>query len=101
MPLLTLDNTKWVLEAQVQPGQDVFDLRPEEITQDLVNAFLKLRERNLRNKNLELRFLLADARETDARLYQQSITETIKALSRLQRILVARPASEPQSLAAR
>jgi DNA primase len=101
MPLLTLDNTKWVLEAQVQPGQDVFDLRPEEITQDLVNAFLKLRERHLRNKNLELRFLLADAKETDARLYQQSITETIKALSRLQRILVARPASEPQSLGAR
>ncbi len=94
---LTLQNRKWLLEAQVEPGQDAFDPKPDEVKQDLVNGMLRLRERNLLKQNAEMRFLLEDADEADARLYQQATVETITALSRLQRILGSRPATEHRS----
>lgn len=94
---LTLQNRKWLLEAQVAPGQDAFDPKPEQVKQDLVNGMLRLRERNLLKQNAEMRFLLEDADEADARLYQQTTVETIMALSRLQRTLGSRPVSEHQS----
>jgi DNA primase len=98
MSLLTLNNKKWLMEAQVDPAQDAFELQPDEIEQDLVNSLLKLRERNLRRRNVEIRFLLEDADQADARLYQGETGKTITALSRLQRILASRPVGENQSL---
>jgi len=97
MSLLTLNNKKWLMEAQVDPAQDAFDLQPDEIQQDLVNGLLKLRERNLRRRNLEIRFLLEDADQADVRLYQRETGKTATALSRLQRILASRPVGENPS----
>jgi len=94
-PLSTLRNTKWLLEAQVDPGQDIFDLDAGEIKQDMLNSLLKLRERNLLRKNAEIRFLLEDADAADTRLYRQAAAETITALSRLQRTISARLPSDP------
>jgi hypothetical protein len=98
MSLLTLNNRKWLMEAQVDPAQDAFALQPDEIQQDLANSLLKLRERNLRRRNIEIRFLLEDADRADARLYQRETSKTITALSRLQRILASRPVGENPSL---
>ncbi len=95
---LTLDDQKWLMEAQVDPGQDVFDLNPEERMQDFLHSLLKLRERHLLKQNAELRFLLEDADKADARLYQQATGETIAALSRLQRTIASRLAGEQQSV---
>jgi DNA primase len=86
---LTIRNRSWLMEAQVQPGRDAFDLKPDEATQDLLNSCVKLRERNLRKRNTEIRYLLEDADDTEARLYQTATIENIKALSRLQRFLVS------------
>lgn len=94
-PLSTLRNTKWLLEAQVDPGQDVFDLDAGEIKQDMLNSLLKLRERSLLRKNAEIRFILEDADAADTRLYRQAAAETITALSRLQRTISARLPSDP------
>ncbi len=87
---LTLQNEKWLLEAQVQPGQDIFDLRPDEIRIDLTQSLLKLRERYLLRQNTALRFLLQESDPTDVRHYRQATSETILALSRLQRKMSAR-----------
>lgn len=95
---LTLDDQKWLMEAQVDPGQDVFDLNPEERMQDFLHSLLKLRERHLLKQNAELRFLLEDGDKADARLYQQATGETIAALSRLQRTIASRLAGEQQSV---
>jgi DNA primase len=88
---LALHNKKWLVDAQVEPGQDVFELRPDEIQQDLLNSLLKLRERSLKRRSAEIRFLLEDADEFDARLYQRTTSE---ALGRLQRKLSSGSSSE-------
>jgi DNA primase len=93
---LTLRNRRWLFEAQVEPGQDVFSLRPDELRQDLLYGLLKLRERALLRQNAEIRFLLLDAEPTDVRLYQGVASEKISALARLQRILTARPLNAVQ-----
>jgi hypothetical protein len=85
------------LEAQVDPGQDAFDPKPEDLRQDLLASMLKLRERRLRKQNAELRFLLEDAEKADVRVYQQATGETIGALSRLQRAMSSR-SSEHQTV---
>ncbi len=94
---LTLRNRRWLLEAQVDPGQDAFDPKPEDLRQDLLASMLKLRERRLRKQNAELRFLLEDAEKADVRVYQQATGETIGALSRLQRAMSSR-SSEHQTV---
>jgi DNA primase len=94
--LMTLANTKWLLEAQVERGQDAFDLKPDEVKKDLLLSLLKLRERSLLRKNTELRFLLEETDETDARLYQRATGATITALSRLQRTMSSWPSGETQ-----
>jgi DNA primase len=96
--LLTLNNRKWLMEAQVDPAQDAFDLQPDEVEQDLLNGLLKLRERNLRRRNVEIRFLLEDTDQADARVYQSEISKTIMALARLQRMLSSKPIGEDPSL---
>jgi DNA primase len=93
---LTLRNTKWLLEAQVDPAQDIFDLEPDAMKQDLLTSLLKLRERSLLRQNAEIRFLLEDADEADARLYRHTTSKTIVALSRLQRMLSSRSSGEGQ-----
>ena len=98
MSALALSNKKWLLEAQVEPGQNAFDLQPDEIKQDLLNGILKLRERNLLKRNAEIRFLLEDSDEADTRVYQLAAGKTISALSRLQRMLSPKPPGEHQSL---
>lgn len=95
---LTLDNKRWLLEAQVEPGQDVFDLKPDDRAEDLLNSLLKLRERSLLRQNAELRFLLEDADETEIQLYRNATSETITALSRLQRMISSRQSGEKQSI---
>jgi DNA primase len=92
---MTLEDTRWLLEAQVQPGQDAFNLEPNAVKQDLLTNLLKLRERSLRKQNTEIRFLLEDADTTEARLYQQATSRTITALSRLQRIISNEHFSQP------
>ena len=92
---LTLHNTKWLLEAQVEPGQDIFDLEPGQVKQDTLNSLLKLRERSLLRKNAEIRFLLEDVNDADTSLYRQAAAETIMALSRLQRTISSRVPSDP------
>jgi hypothetical protein len=94
---LTIRNRKWLQEAQVQPGQDAFDVRPEEVLEHRVNGLLKLRERNMRQRNAEMRFLLEDAGADEGRMYRKAIGETIVALSRLQRLLVSRMSATPLS----
>ena len=95
---LTLRNRRWLLEAQVDPGQDAFEPKPEDLIQNLLASMLKLRERRLRKRNAELRFLLEDAEKADVRVYQQATGETIGALSRLQRAMSSRSVSTDQSL---
>jgi DNA primase len=97
MPLSTLHDTKWLLEAQVKAGQDIFDLGPDEIKQDLLNGLLRLRERNLQRRNTEIRFLMEEADETEGRLYQRATSETGAALLRLHRRIIAGPSGEPQT----
>ncbi len=87
MPSLTLHNQKWLLDAQAEPGQDAFDLRPEESKQDFMNSLLRLRERNLRRRSIEIRFLLEEATEAEARLYRHATSETSAALLQLHRKL--------------
>jgi DNA primase len=96
---LTLQNEKWLLEAQVQPGQDIFDVRPDEIRMDLTQSLLKLRERYLLRQNTALRFLLQESDPMDVRHYRQATSETILALSRLQRKMSARFSTQQQSVA--
>jgi DNA primase len=98
MTPMTLHNRKWLLEAQMQPGQDAFDLRPEEVSEDVLNSLLKLRERRLRKHSAELRFLLEEADAADARLYGKAIAELTVALARLQRLLISRQSGEPTTL---
>jgi DNA primase len=86
---VTLQNRKWFVEAQVQPGQDIFDLKPDEAWQDLIRSLLKLRQQRLLRRNAEMRYLLEDADEEDARLYQQVITRTIETLALIQRAMSA------------
>jgi DNA primase len=93
-PMMLL-NQKWLLEAQMQPGQDAFELRPEEVTEDVLNSLLKLRERKLRKRGTELRFLLEEVDAADARLYRKAIGELTGALARLQRLLISRQSGEP------
>jgi len=85
---LTLQNTKWLLEAQVEPGQDVFAPPPDQAQHDLINALLKLRERNLQRQNAGIRLLLQDADNSDVRTYLYATSEIGAALARLQRKLV-------------
>lgn len=87
MPSLTLRNQKWLLDAQAEPGQDAFDLRPEELQQDFMNSLLRLRERNLHRRSIEIRFLLEEATAVEARLYQHATSETSAALLQLHRML--------------
>lgn len=94
---VTIRNRRWLLEAQVEPGQDVFDLEPNDAKQDLVNSLLKLRERRLLKRNAEIRFLLEDADKVDARLYQEATGKTIAALSGLQRAITSKPINDRQS----
>jgi hypothetical protein len=93
-----LHNRKWLVDAHTEPGQDVFELRPDRLRQDLLNGLLRLRERNLKRRNAEIRFLLEDADQADARLYQQAINATSAALLRLQQRIISGPASEQQTL---
>ncbi len=93
-----LQNPKWLVDAHTEPGQDVFELRPDRFRQDLLNGLLRLRERNLKRRNAEIRFLLEDADQADARLYQQAINATSAALLRLQQRIISGPASEQQTL---
>jgi hypothetical protein len=86
---VTVQNRKWFVEAQVQPGQDIFDLQPDEAWQDLIRSLLKLRQQRLLQRNAEMRYLLEDADDDDARLYQQVIITTIEALARVQRAMSA------------
>jgi DNA primase len=95
---MTLQNQTWLLEAQVDPGHDAFDLTQEEQTHDILHSLLKLRERNLRRRNAELRYLLEDADGADARTYQQAFSDTTTALWRLQRVNAARQSGEGQSM---
>jgi DNA primase len=97
-PLLTLYNKKWLVDAQMEPGQDVFALRMDEMQQDLVNSLLRLRERKLKRRSADIRFLLEDAGEADARLYQRATKETGAALLRLQQRIISGPTSESQTL---
>jgi DNA primase len=89
LPSLTLQNKKWLLDAHVELGQDAFELKPEEIQQDVFNGLLRLRERNLKQRSAEIRFLLEDVGENDARLYQRATSETGTALLRLQQWIVS------------
>ena len=84
---VTLQNRKWFVEAQVEPGQDIFYLKPDEEWQDLLRVLLKLRQHRLLRRNAEMRYLLEEADETDARLYQQVIIKTITTLAQLQRAM--------------
>jgi DNA primase len=93
----TLHNRKWLLEAQVDPAQDAFRLRQEDLVQDLLHSLLKLRERSLLQRNAELRFVLEDVDRSDAHVYQQATSKTIAALSRLQRIISSRLSGENQA----
>jgi hypothetical protein len=86
---VTLRNRRWFVEAQVEPGQDVFDLNPDEEWLDLLRSLLKLRQQRLLRRNAEMRYLLEEANEQDAQLYEQVITRTIATLARLQRALSA------------
>jgi DNA primase len=86
---VTVQNRKWFVEAQVQPGQDIFDLQPDEAWQDLIRSLLKLRQQRLLQRNAEMRYLLEDADEDDARLYEQVIITTIETLARIQRAMSA------------
>jgi hypothetical protein len=89
---LFIRDKKWLLEAQVDPEQDAFDLQPADIVQDLVNSLLKLREQNLLRRNTEIRFLLEDAEESELKSYQQATAKTITALSQLRRVIGINPA---------
>jgi DNA primase len=97
-PWVTLQNEKWMQEAQVEPGHDIFELRPDEIKVDLVQLLLKLRERRLLNQNARLRFLLEDADAADAHHYRQETNETILALWRLQRAISSTSSPNTQPL---
>jgi DNA primase len=88
MSSLTLHNTKWLLEAQVEPGQDAFAPPPDQAQHDLVNALLKLRERNLQRQNAGIRLLLKDTENANERTYRQAISKIGSALAQLQRKLV-------------
>jgi DNA primase len=95
---LTLHDKKWLLDAQVELGQDIFELRPDEMQQDLLNSLLRLRERNLKRRNAEIRFLLEDAEEAEVRLYQRATSETGAALLRLQQWIISGSSGEHQPL---
>jgi len=84
----TLQNRKWLLEAHVEPGQDAFDLEPDEFKHNLLVSVLKLRERNLQRRNTEIRFLLEASDHADIRTLYHTTFEISAALSRLQRKLV-------------
>ncbi len=91
MTTVTLRNTKWLLEAQVEPGQDAFTPAPDQAEQDLINGILKLRERNLQRQSAEIHFLLQESSYAEARAYLQATNEISAALSRLHRRLLPRP----------
>lgn len=94
---LALRNKRWLLDAQVELGQDVFELRPDEMQQDVFNSLLRLRERNLKRRSAEIRFLLEDAEEADAHLYQRATSETGAALLRLQHWIISGSPKEHQT----
>jgi DNA primase len=95
---LTLRNKRWLQEAQVQPGQDAFEVNPDKVTEDLLTGVIKLRERNLRKKNVEIRYLLEEADQAEVRIYQRATGETITALARLQRLLNSGASGETSSM---
>jgi DNA primase len=82
--LLAPQNKKWPPDAQANSGQDTLELRPDEIQEDLLNGLFRLRERNLKQRSLNIHFLLEDADKATMRLYQRETNDTNAALLRLQ-----------------
>ena len=86
-------------DAQVDPGQDAFELKADEAQQDLIDGLFRLRERNLKRRSIKIHFLLEDADKTALRLYQRATNDTNAALLRLQQRIRLGPtdASLPSS----
>jgi hypothetical protein len=74
----------WPPDAQGNSGQDALELRPDEVQEDLLNGLFRLRERNLKQRSLNIHFLLEDADKDTMRLYQRETNDTNAALLRLQ-----------------
>jgi DNA primase len=81
--LLTAQNKKWPPDAQVDPDQDTYEPRPEEVQQYLVTGLLRLRERNLKRRSENIKYLLEDADNATLRIYQRETNDTQAALLRL------------------
>jgi hypothetical protein len=81
--LLMPQNKKWPPDAQVDPDQDIYEPQPEEIQQYLVTGLLRLRERNLKRRSENIKYLLEDADNATMRIYQRETSDTQAALLRL------------------
>jgi DNA primase len=89
MPKLTISNQTWAQDLPTEAGQDPLNLKPERVHEELVKIVLRLRERNLKRQNEQLRFLLEDAPHTEMRPYLRQMSETGAALLRLQQRILS------------
>ncbi len=93
-PLPAIHDRKWLQDAQVRPGQDIFDIQAEEIHQDLLYSILRLRERNLRRRSREVHYLLGEAEASGGKevaAFRQATVDNTLALRRLQQAIASLP----------
>ena len=89
-PLL-LSEPRWLREARALPESG--EVSEEKLREDLVTSVLRLRERHLRQRSQELRFLIQELQEepgSDLEMPRRTMRAYTQTLQRLQRALALR-----------
>jgi len=88
---LLLSEPRWLREARALPALE--EVSEEKLKEDLITSVLRLRERHLRQRSQELRFLIQELQEepeSDLEMPRQTMRAYTQTLQRLQRALAIR-----------